>query len=264
MPAAGRAELMGLALDRATMEEALARCLAWCEGPRRTHTVVTVNASHVSLARRDPELRAACRAGDLVLADGMPVVWSARLLGAALPERVSGCDLMPRLLAEAGRRSLRVYFLGARPDVVSDLAARSVRAHPGLVLAGFRDGYFSPADHAAIVEEIRRAEPHLLFVGMPSPFKETWCERHRARLAVPVVAGVGGTFDVLAGRVRRAPPWMQRSGLEWSWRLLMEPRRMWRRYLATNSEFLWLAAREVVRRRATPAEGPAGEAGGAP
>jgi N-acetylglucosaminyldiphosphoundecaprenol N-acetyl-beta-D-mannosaminyltransferase len=259
MPIAGRAELLGVPFDRATMAAAVERCLAWCEGPRRTHTVVTVNASHVCMMRRDPVLRAACLAGDLIVADGMPVVWASRLLGAPLPERVPGCDLMARLLAEAGERALRVYFLGARAEVVSELAARSARGHPGLVVAGLRDGYFSPAEHAAVIEDIQRSRPHLLFVGMPSPFKEAFCERHRAELDVPVVMGVGGSFDVLAGRVRRAPLWMQRSGLEWSWRLLMEPRKLWRRYLATNSEFMWLAARELLRRRgAAPLPEPAG------
>jgi N-acetylglucosaminyldiphosphoundecaprenol N-acetyl-beta-D-mannosaminyltransferase len=254
MPRDGRAELLGVAFDRVAMDGAVEACLAWCRGPRAPHTVVTVNASHVCMIRRDPELRDACRAGDLVLADGMPLVWTSRGTGAALPDRVSGCDLMARLLAEAGRHALRVYFLGARRDVVAALAEKAARDHPGLVVAGFRDGYFGEAEHPALVEEIRALRPDLLFVGMPSPFKETWCERHRERLGVPVIMGVGGSFDVLAGRVRRAPRWMQRSGLEWSWRLLMEPRKMWRRYLTTNSEFLWLAAREILARRRT---GPA-------
>ena len=100
-----------------------------------------------------------------------------------------------------------------------------------------------------IVEEIRASQPHLLFVGMPSPFKEVWCERHRERLNVPVIIGVGGSFDVLAGFIRRAPRWAQAAGLEWLWRLLMEPRKLWKRYLTTNCEFVWLAGREIVARR---------------
>jgi N-acetylglucosaminyldiphosphoundecaprenol N-acetyl-beta-D-mannosaminyltransferase len=246
---AGRAEFLGLAFDRETMRSAADRCIAWCEAPRAPHTVITVNASHVCMMRRDAELRTACRAGDMIIADGMSVVWALRMAGLRLPERVAGVDLMARLLGEAGRHALRVYFLGARPEVVSALAVRARVAYPGLVVAGFRDGYFSAAEHASIVEEIRAAEPHMLFVGMPSPFKETWCERHRARLGVPVIMGVGGSFDVLAGYVRRAPAWMQAAGLEWSWRLLMEPRKMWRRYLSTNSEFVWLAGREILARR---------------
>ena len=179
----------------------------------------------------------------------MSVVWSLGLAGLPLPERVAGVDLMARLLEAAGRHRLRVYFLGARREVVARLAEQSAQRHPGLVVAGFRDGYFTPAEHPAIVEEIRAAAPHLLFVGMPSPFKETWCELHRAALDVPVVMGVGGSFDVLAGFVKRAPRVFQVTGMEWSWRLLMEPRKMWKRYLTTNSEFIWLALREIVARR---------------
>jgi N-acetylglucosaminyldiphosphoundecaprenol N-acetyl-beta-D-mannosaminyltransferase len=232
------------------MDGALERCLAWSLGPRAPHTVITANAAILCMMRGDPELAGACRGGDLILADGMSVVWTSRLAGTALPERVAGVDLMARLLEAAGRHRLRVYLLGARPQVVEELARRCARDHPGLVVAGARDGYFRPEDHEAVVEEVRRAAPHLLFVGMPSPFKETWCERHRQALDVPVIMGVGGSFDVLAGFVKRAPRPVQALGLEWCWRLAMEPRKMWRRYLSTNTRFLWLAAGEIWHRRA--------------
>jgi N-acetylglucosaminyldiphosphoundecaprenol N-acetyl-beta-D-mannosaminyltransferase len=243
------AELLGLHFDRVTMDSAVARCLEWCQAPRASHAVITANASHLCMMRRDPELWRSCRAGDLVVADGMSVVWALRAAGLAVPERVAGVDLMARLLAAGSERGLRVYFLGARPEVVERLATLCRTQHPGLVVAGWRDGYFSAAEQVAVVEEIREREPDLLFVGMPSPFKETFCERHRGRLNVPVMMGVGGSFDVLAGFVQRAPRRVQSLGLEWLWRLLMEPRKLWRRYLTTNSEFLWLAGREVLARR---------------
>jgi N-acetylglucosaminyldiphosphoundecaprenol N-acetyl-beta-D-mannosaminyltransferase len=179
----------------------------------------------------------------------MSVVWALRASGQAAPERVAGVDLMARLMEAAAERGLSVYFLGAKPDVVRTLAERSRARHPGLRIAGFRDGYFGPSEHSEIVEEIRDSGAHMLFVGMPTPFKETWCERHRQRLDVPVIMGVGGSFDVLAGFIKRAPHWVQALGLEWCWRLLMEPRKLWKRYLATNSEFIWLAGREIVSRR---------------
>jgi N-acetylglucosaminyldiphosphoundecaprenol N-acetyl-beta-D-mannosaminyltransferase len=249
------------------MASAVERCLAWCEGPREPHTVVTVNSSHLCMARSDGELRGAIAAGDLVVADGMSVVWAARAAGDPVPERVAGVDLMARLLAEGARRGLRAYFLGARPEVVAALARGCATRHPGLVVAGFRDGYFSEADHPALVEDIRARAPHLLFVGMPSPFKETWCERHRARLGVPVMVGVGGSFDVLAGYVRRAPRVVQSAGMEWAWRLGMEPRRLWRRYLTTNTEFVRVAGREILSRRlgrAVPRRASAPRAGASP
>ena len=159
-------------------------------------------------------------------------------------------DLMARLLAVAGEHRLRVYFLGARREVVTALVERSRAEYPGLEIAGFRDGYFGPDDHLSVVEEIRASGAHMpVRRGMPTPFKETWCERHRHRLDVPVIMGVGGSFDVLAGFIKRAPRWAQSWGLEWFWRLLMEPRKLWKRYLTTNSEFIWLAGREIVARR---------------
>jgi len=179
----------------------------------------------------------------------MSVVWALRASGQRVPGRVAGVDLMAHLLAAAGKYGLSVYFLGARREVVNTLVERSRVQYPGLKIAGFRDGYFSSQDHAAIVEEIRSSGTDMLFVGMPSPFKETWVERHRERLEVPIIMGVGGSFDVLAGFISRAPRWLQSIGMEWSWRLLMEPRKLWKRYLTTNSEFIWLAGREIAARR---------------
>jgi N-acetylglucosaminyldiphosphoundecaprenol N-acetyl-beta-D-mannosaminyltransferase len=243
------AELLGVCFDSVTMETAVARCLELCRAPRTSHMVITANASHVCMMRQDPQLARACRSGHLTVADGMSVVWALRASGQPVPERVAGVDLMSRLLAAAGEHRLRVYFLGARREVVTALVEQSRAQHPGLEIAGFRDGYFGPDDHLDIVEEIRASGPHMLFVGMPSPFKETWCERHRERLEVPVIMGVGGSFDVLTGFIKRAPRWAQSLGLEWFWRLLMEPRKLWKRYLTTNSQFIWLASREIIARR---------------
>lgn len=249
MDHSGPGELLDCAFDRMTLPDAVERCVQWCLAPRAPHTVITVNAAILCMMRSDPELRESCRSGDLIVADGMPVVWTSRLAGLPLPERVAGVDLMGELLEAASQKRLSVYFLGARREVVSELVRRCGSRYPGLQVAGFRDGYFGPGEHEAVVEDIRRAGPHLLFVGMPSPFKETWCERHRRALDVPVIMGVGGSFDVLAGYVRRAPRLLQSMGLEWCWRLAMEPRKMWKRYLVTNSQFLLLAAGEILRRR---------------
>jgi N-acetylglucosaminyldiphosphoundecaprenol N-acetyl-beta-D-mannosaminyltransferase len=244
-----RVELLGCPFDRVTMRSAVEQCTQWCLGPRAPHTVITANAAILCMMRRDPDLRDACRRGDLIVPDGMSVVWTSRMAGIPFPERVAGVDVMSRLLEVASERRLRVYFLGALPEVVSALVRRCARDHPGLEVAGSRDGYFRPAEGDGVVEHIRQADAHILFVGMPSPFKETWCERHRQRLDVPVIMGVGGAFDVLAGYVRRAPRLLQSTGLEWSWRLAMEPRKMWKRYLLTNLEYSWLAAGEVLVRR---------------
>jgi len=247
---AARIDFLGSPFDRVGMQATIQQCMAWCSGARTAHTVITLNAALLCMMRRDEELRAACRSGDLIVADGVPVVWASRLAGVPLPERVAGVDLTAGLLAAGATRGLSAYFLGARAEVVRSLADYCRRNYPGLKVAGYRDGYFSTADHGGIVAEIAGLAPDMLFVGMPSPFKETWCERHRAALAVPVIVGVGGTFDVLTGYVRRAPRLLQVAGMEWSWRLAMEPRKMWKRYLYTNTEFLGLAAREILRLRA--------------
>jgi N-acetylglucosaminyldiphosphoundecaprenol N-acetyl-beta-D-mannosaminyltransferase len=156
---------------------------------------------------------------------------------------------MPELLSLGAAHGLRAYFLGAREEVVRNLAEECSRKYPGLEIVGWRDGYFGPSEHQAVVDDIASRRPHMLFIGMPSPFKETWCERHRHSLGVPVIVGVGGTFDVLTGRVRRAPKLFQVIGMEWFWRLAMEPRKLWKRYLTTNTEFIGLAAREIFRSR---------------
>jgi len=241
-----RVELFGCPFDTLGMQSTIDQCMAWCAEPRAAHTVVTMNAALLCTIRRDDELRKACRGGDLIVADGVPVLWTSRLGGTPLPERVAGVDLTAKLLAEGSARGLSVYFLGARKQVLEDLVRLCASQYPGLKVVGWRDGYFGPADHESIVAEIARLQPHMLFVGMPSPFKEIWIERHREALGVPVMAGVGGTFDVLTGHVRRAPRLLQSIGMEWFWRLAMEPRKMWKRYLRTNTEFLALAMREVL------------------
>jgi N-acetylglucosaminyldiphosphoundecaprenol N-acetyl-beta-D-mannosaminyltransferase len=245
----GKSELLGISFEAVPMEIAVARCLEFCRAPRTSHIVITANAFHLCMMRRNRELALSCRAAHLTVADGMSVVWALRASGQPAPERVAGVDLMARLLAAAGQHQLRVYFLGARCEVVTALAEASHVLYPGIEIVGFHDGYFSVDHHLEIVEEIRASRPHILFVGMPSPFKEVWCERHRERLDVPVIIGVGGSFDVLAGFIKRAPRWAQAAGLEWSWRLLMEPRKLWKRYLTTNIEFIWLAGREIMARR---------------
>jgi N-acetylglucosaminyldiphosphoundecaprenol N-acetyl-beta-D-mannosaminyltransferase len=245
-----RTEFMECPFDRVTMSQAVARAVGWCRDDRRPHTVITVNAAVLAAMREDRDLARACRAGDLVVADGVPVVWASRLAGAALPSRVAGVDLMQRLLESAAEHGLPVFFLGAREEVVRALVAQCATRHPRLVVAGYRNGYFGRERDREVVEQIRRSGAAMLFVGMPSPFKEVWCERHRDELGIPVIMGVGGSFDVLAGFIRRAPRFMQAAGLEWLWRLLMEPRRLWKRYLVTNAVFIARTVAEAFRLRA--------------
>lgn len=212
------------------------------------HQHVVVNVSKVVQANRDPSLRQLIAACDLINADGQPIVWAARLLGAPLRERVTGVDLMQRLIERSVTRGYRLYLLGARPEVVAAVAARIAREHPGATVAGWRDGYWSPDEEPAVVSAIAAARPDVLFVAFGSPAKERFLARWKGTIAAPFVMGVGGSFDVYAGRVRRAPTWMRRVGLEWLFRVIQEPQRMWRRYAGDAPRFAWLVLRAKARR----------------
>lgn len=246
---AERVTFMDCPFDPVTFDEAVDRIVGWCHRERRPHTVMTMNAALLVMMREDPALAAACRAGDLIVPDGMPLLWASGLVGKPLAARVAGVDLMGALLERGARERLRVFFLGAKEEVVSSLVRIAQRDYPGLVVAGYRNGYFGEADHPAVIEQIRASRADMLFIGMPSPFKEVWGEKHRGALGVPVIMGVGGSFDVLTGVVRRAPQGLQRMGMEWFWRLMMEPRKMWKRYLVTNTLFIGRVARAAVKSR---------------
>lgn len=255
-PAAIR--ILGCAVDPMTTEQVLGWCLETARGSPRPRILLTANASHLVAMQDDPALHQAADAADLVTADGMSLVWAARALGTRVPERVAGIDLLEALLRRAPAEGLRVFLLGAKPTVIARFVERCRRDYPGISIVGWRDGYFGPAEHEAVVRQIAAARADMLFVAMPSPFKDTWCERYRDALGARLIMGVGGAFDVLAGEVPRAPRWMQLTGMEWAWRLWLEPRRLWRRYLVGNSRFIWLVLRERFRRR--PAVQPIGSA----
>lgn len=213
------------------------------------HYNVAINAAKVVEFQSDEALRDAILDAHLLTADGQAVVWAARLLGDSLPGRVAGADLMEQLLGHAAVRGYSVYLLGAKDEVVQRCVERARELYPALRVAGHRNGYFTLAEEPEVVAAIREARPDILFLGFGTPAKEYFMHRRYRELGVPFVMGVGGTFDVFAGVVRRAPQWMQRSGLEWFFRLAQEPRRMWKRYLVGNTRFVALVARDLVVRR---------------
>ena len=204
-----------------------------------------VNAAKMVNMRRDESLRRAVLGCDVILADGMAVVWASRILRRGLPERVPGIDLMHGILQRGDDRHYRVYLLGATDEVLRVSAARIAEDYPGVALVGTRNGYFEPDEEAEIAAEIRAARPDVVFVAMSPPKKELFMARWFATLDAPVCHGVGGALDVLAGKVQRAPKRWQRFGLEWLYRVKQEPRRMWRRYLVTNTLFCGMVLREL-------------------
>ena len=208
-----------------------------------------VNAAKIVNMRRNDLLRRSVLSSDLILADGISVVWASRLLGRPLPERVAGIDLMMGMFRRGNERGYKVFCLGATDDVLDKVSARLAAEFPDIRQAGRQNGYFSDDEEAKIADRIAAANPDILLVAMTSPKKEKFLARWSDRIGVPVCHGVGGSFDVFAGKVQRAPEGWQRLGLEWLYRLKQEPRRLLRRYMVTNTLFCAMVLFELFKRR---------------
>jgi N-acetylglucosaminyldiphosphoundecaprenol N-acetyl-beta-D-mannosaminyltransferase len=247
-----RAEVLGCPIDRLGMADTLTKIEhAIAEGHYTQH--MAINAAKLVAMHDDPKLYEIIDNCGLVSADGQSVVWASRLVRDPLPERVAGIDLMEALLGLAEHRSYRVYILGARAEVLERAVMCLRERYPKLHVAGARDGYFADEQAADVCDEIRASRADLLFVAMSSPRKEYFLGEYGPQLGVPFVMGVGGSIDVIAGVTRRAPAVWQRLGLEWLYRLLQEPKRMFRRYAVTNTRFIALIGRAILAdRRAQP------------
>ena len=234
-----RIEIMGCHIDNLSMEETLGKIEGFIKSGN-PHQHVVVNVDKLVKASRDPELRRIINECALVNVDGMPVVWASRLLRRPLKERVAGVDLFEALVERSAEKGWRVFFLGAREEVVRGVRDLYEKKLPGLQVAGYHHGYWTPEEEAGVVKLIAEGRPDLLFVAISSPKKEQFLGRYQAEMKIPFAMGVGGTFDVVTGKVKRAPIWMQRWGLEWFYRFLQEPRRMFRRYFIDDLAFFWL------------------------
>lgn len=234
-----RVHLLDTPIDLLSREETVGRAVAAMT--TRTPTVhVAINVAKFVKMRQDAELRRDVEHGDIIGLDGMGLALALKLFGARNVERVAGVDLMEALLAESARLGLRPFILGARAETLARAQAVAEARWPGLALAGMQDGYFTAEQEGDVVAAIRASGADCLFVAMPTPRKERFLHRHGATLGIPFIMGVGGSVDVLAGEVSRAPLWMQRASLEWLHRLLQEPRKMFWRYASTNTRFVGL------------------------
>jgi N-acetylglucosaminyldiphosphoundecaprenol N-acetyl-beta-D-mannosaminyltransferase len=253
--------ILGTPIDAVTMEGALDRIdelVTVGRATGRTHQIATVNADFVVKALSDPQLRRILQDADMATADGMPLVWGARMLGVPIKSRVTGVDMVNRMAERAALRGYSLYLLGAAPGVAQRAAEILCARYPGLRIVGVA----SPSQQAvagndpAIIATIRAANPDILLVAFGNPKQEKWIHTHTEQLCTPVMMGVGGTFDFVAGVTKRAPRWMQDTGLEWLHRLLQEPRRLWRRYAVdlVGFGFYFLWQWWVMRRLRRPVE----------
>ncbi|MCW3061035.1 MAG: N-acetylmannosaminyltransferase [Capsulimonas sp.] len=218
--------ILGLRVDRSDMSGALAQIEQWIAQRGAPKHVVTADASMVVLAHGDPELARIVENADLVTPDGAGILWASKLLRSQITNKVSGVDLVSETCRLSAERGYRIYFLGAAPEVAAEAARNLEAKYPGAKIVGTRDGYFKPEEEGEVVQAIRDASPDVLFVAFGIPKQEKWITRLKEELGVPVSLGIGGSFDVYSGRVKRAPVWMQKRGLEWLYRLCSNPKKI--------------------------------------
>jgi len=212
---------------------------------KKTMHIGVVNAAKVVNMHRNNILMNDVLSSDIILADGAAIVLASKILGQPLPERVTGIDLMYGIFDEGNRYNYRIYCLGATEEISERVAQEISNKYPNIILAGRRNGYFSEDDEESIAREINESNADVLLVAMTSPKKENFLARWNATMNVPVIHGVGGSFDVMAGKVERAPELWRKLGLEWLYRVKQEPRRLWKRYLVTNTLFIWMLTKEL-------------------
>jgi len=236
-----RISIMGCPMDVATVSETVDVIdHAICKNKFTQHVVVNV-AKLVNM-QNDLVLSNSIRECDIINIDGMGIVLGARFLGYNIPERVAGIDLFLKLISMSAKKNYPIYLLGSKDEVVRNTASKLRLLYPKINIAGYHHGYFWENEEE-IVKKIKVSGAKLLFVAITSPKKENFINRWKEKLGVTFVMGVGGTFDVISGKVNRAPLWMQKYGLEWFFRIIQEPRRMWKRYLVTNTKFLIMLVR---------------------
>ncbi len=243
-----RENVLGCPITKQSLEDFVALAEQFISSGK-PHYIAVVNVAKVIKMRSDKALEQSVQSAHLIGADGVPLIWASRLLGNGLPGRVNGTDLMYRLLERANERGYRIFFFGAKEEVLQRVVDKVRTEYPGVKIAGYHHGYYSNEEESSIVRKIRSSQADILFIAFGTPKKELWVKRYLSAMGVPVVHGVGGSFDVLAGVIPRAPLWRQRNGLEWLFRLLREPRRMWRRYLVTNTIFMMFFLKEWFRYR---------------
>lgn len=241
-----RIQMLNTKIDNYSVKETLNAIEASIEAHKQMHHVV-VNAAKIVSMQSDLQLRQSVNESDLINADGQAVVWASRILGKPLKERVSGIDLMENLVSLAHKKQYKIFFLGAKETVVRAVVDKYSTRYSPNIIAGYRNGYFDKTEEESIANTISDSGAKILFVAMSSPIKENFLYDNKSRLnEVNFIMGVGGSFDVVSGKVKRSPVWLQKIGMEWFFRLCQEPKRMWKRYLVGNTKFILLVLKSKI------------------
>ncbi|MBC1501991.1 WecB/TagA/CpsF family glycosyltransferase [Listeria weihenstephanensis] len=241
-----RTFLLGSYVDSLTMQETVDQVENIIQIGKPVQHVV-INASKINLMAENKELANIVNTSPLINADGQSIVWAMKFLGHEACERVTGIDLFENLVKLSNEKGYRVYYFGAKEEVVHEVIQLHQKKYPNLQVAGYRNGYFEDADSEEIARDIQKSKADIVFVAFSSPKKEQWIHAYKEMMNVPFVMGVGGSFDVIAGVTKRAPRWMQKTGLEWFYRFMQEPRRMFKRYFVGNLSFMWKVIKERWR-----------------
>lgn len=240
-----RITICNIPVDVLTMEQTIDLIDNAIQQKRSIHHVV-INAVKVVNAQKDTKLKESIVNCDIINADGQGIIWASRILNKPLPERVAGIDLMENLVALAAKKKYRIFFLGAKEEIIEKVISVYSEKYGNEIIAGYANGYFKSENEEKIALQIAESKADILFVAMSSPKKEIFLNTHKDLIQTPFIMGVGGSFDVIAGFVKRAPKWMQNNGLEWFYRTMQEPGRMWKRYLFGNSSFIILVIKEKL------------------
>lgn len=234
-----RFKFMNTYVNAVSMEQSI----AWVEkiiAEGRPTQHVVINASKVNLMEKDSKLREIVNKCPLINADGASIVWAAKRLGVPLEKRVTGCDMFQKLIGMAAEKGYKIYLFGAKEEVVRKVKEIYEEQYSGIQIVGYRNDYFTESDEAQIVKDMHDSGADMMFVAFSSPKKEYWVNKYLDEIGIPFVMGVGGSFDIIAGVTQRAPIWFQEHGLEWFYRFVQEPRRMWKRYIIGNAKFVAL------------------------
>jgi len=238
--------LCGVRIDSISLEEVVNNVEKIISNNRKDY-IVTPNAAHIVLLQKDNELKEVYENACLVLPDGMSIIWAAKILGTSLKRRITGIDLLFSLSRLAIQNNYSVFFLGAKEEIVRKVNEKLKQKFSYLKIAGFHNGYIE--DNMEVIKKINKSRTDILFIGMGFPKQEKWIYENMKLLSIKVAVCIGGVFDIIAGKAKRAPKWMQKYGLEWFFRFIQEPRRLWKRYLIGNTIFIWMVLKKLFEQK---------------